>query len=115
MSLESYSNTLLTSIISEYMPFGSTSLKITAGLFSTELLKTLTNIRKNSYINKWFVEKYIVIDSNDILIYSKYEEYLINKFFSSINKCYLTPKNWEMSIKLKADTFLSYLTDKFNL
>jgi hypothetical protein len=57
MSLESYSNTLLTSIVSEYMPFGSTSLKITAGLFSTELLKSISNIRTNFYINKLFGKK----------------------------------------------------------
>lgn len=114
MSLESYSNTLLTSIISEYMPFGSTSLKITAGLFSTELLKSISKIRANSYINKLFGKKYIVIDSEDIIIYSKFEEYLIHKYFNLINRCHLTAKNGEITIKLKTDTFLSYLTDKFN-
>ena len=114
MSLASYSNTLLTSIISEYMPFGSTSLKITAGLFSIELLKSLSNIRANSYINKIFGKKSLIIESEDKIIYSKFEEYLINKYFNLINKCYLIPKNGEISIKIKTDTFLSYLTDNFN-
>jgi len=113
-TLSTVTNTLLTSVISELLPFGSTSLKITAGIFAGELLKNVLKLENNGYIKKWFGKKCLIIDYSDTIIFSKFEEYIVNKFFNSINKCFLIPKNGEISFKLNENTFTSCLTDNYN-
>ena len=112
-ALSTVTNTLLTSAISELLPFGSSSLKITAGMFASELLKSAIGLKNNKYINKWFGSKCLVIDSTDKLIYNKYEEYIVNKYFDSINKCHIIPKNSEISVMLTSNTFLTPLYDTY--
>ncbi len=107
------SNTLLTTAIGEFFPYGSNTLKITLANFTAQLLKNIPNIRNNFLWRKFFDKKTLIISSKDIMIYHKFEEYLINTFHNKLNKCVITPKNSEISLKLNSQTFSETLIDKF--
>ena len=107
------SNTLLTTAIGEFFPYGSNTLKITLANFTAQLLKNIPNIRNNFLFKKFFDKKTLIISSKDIMIYHKFEEYLIHGFHNKLNKCVITPKNSEISLKLNSQTFSETLIDKF--
>ncbi len=112
--LSQYASTLVSGLITEFIPIDSMSLRMTAGLLTTECLKSVLKLKSNTYLNRLFSTDCLILDSSDKnTLYVKYEEYLVHKYFDQINQCSMIPKSGEFHVKLTANTFLSTLNDKF--
>ena len=91
--------TLISSLISYYIPISNDMVKMQIGLLSNSIINSLINSKFHTKILKYFVKKntHIVIESvyNNKLnpIYKKYEDYILDKYSKNLESCILVPKD----------------------
>jgi ATP-dependent 26S proteasome regulatory subunit len=98
MSYASYASSILATVIADYLPFGNSTLKMTFGMLGGKVIESVSNTKAGEYWNRIIKKNRVMItNENKNPIYTKFEEYLVEKYFVKMNSCELVHRNGEVS------------------